>query len=133
MSPPSDPSPAPSLQQLLHELFNDAETLLLQQLSLLRAEFGEAIRSLMRGSIIMLIGLEIGIAGIVMLIGALIVGIAQFMPLWTACLVTGIFTTAVALTLILLARRELRRADFVPRRSGRVLRETMDWFGDELT
>jgi len=133
MSPPSDPSPAPSLQQLLRELFNDAETLLLQQLSLLRAEFGEAIRSLMRGSIIMLIGLEIGIAGIVMLIGALIVGIAQFMPLWTACLVTGIFTTAVALTLILLARRELRRADFVPRRSGRVLRETMDWFGDELT
>lgn len=133
MASPADQPQAPPLQKLLADLFHDAETLLFQQLALLRAEMSDALGQLLRGSVIMLIGLEIGVAGLVMLIGAVIVAAAQVMPLWLACIVVGAISLGVALLLIAAGRRRIASAGFMPQRVGRALRETRDWFEDELT
>ena len=126
------PPPQP-LQGLLRTLFSDAETLLLQQFALLRAELGEAADRLIQGSVILLIGVEVGLAGIVILITALIVLAANIMPLWVACISVAVLTLIAAAVLIVVGRRTIARAGLMPKRSGKILRETVDWFEDELT
>ncbi len=133
MTPPADQTHVSPLPKLLYDLFHDAETLLFQQLALLRAEMSEAVGQLLRGSVVMLIGLEIGVAGLVMLAGAVIVAVAHVMPLWLACVVVGVASLGVALLLIAVGRRRIAAAGFAPRRAGRALRETRSWFEDEFT
>jgi Putative Actinobacterial Holin-X, holin superfamily III len=123
----------PLLPKLLHDLFHDAETLLFQQVALLRAELSEAIVQLLRGSVLVLIGLEIGVAGLVMLIAALVIAVSQVVPLWFACILVGAVTLGAALILVAVGRRKIASAGFAPRRTERAWRQTREWFEDELT
>lgn len=133
MTAPTDQPQAPPVQKLLHDLFRDADALIFQQFALLRAELSEAIAQLLRGSAVVLIGIEIAVAGLVMLLGALTFAAARLMPPWLACLLVGTVALGVALALLTAGRREIASAGFVPRRSAKTLRQAKQWFEDEFT
>jgi hypothetical protein len=123
----------PGLAGLLTRLFRESETLLLQQLALVRAEIGENAGRLAGGVAVLLAGIIVCLMGGLALIAAVILLLSQVMALWAAAAVVGGVVTALGAGLVLYGRRLLARASLVPRQSWQVMRETGDWLRDELT
>ena len=124
---------APGLAALLARLFRDSETLLLQQLALLRAEMGENAGRLIGAVAVLLAGIAVALVGSLALVAAVILLLGRVMPLWAASAVVGVVVAALGAGLVLYGRRLLARASLVPRRSWQAVRETGDWLREELT
>jgi hypothetical protein len=133
----ADPNPAPphepGLAALLTRLFRESETLLLQQLALLRAEVGENAGRFATGAVLLLVGIVVCLIGGLALIAALILVLGKVMPLWAAAAAVGLAVCVLGAGLILYARRVIARASLVPRQSWQAVRETGEWLKDELT
>lgn len=127
------PPHPPGLTALLGQLFHDAETLLLQQFALLRAEMGENAGRMIGGVLVLLAGAAVALIGGLALIAAVILLLGRVMSLWAASALVGVAVAAIGMALILYGRRLVARASFVPRQSLQVLHETGDWLRDELT
>jgi len=127
------PPHEPGLAALLTKLFRDAETLLLQQLALLRAELGENAVRMIGGFLVLLAGAAVALIGGLALVAAAILLLGRVMPLWAASGLVGVAIIAVGIALILYGRRLIARASLVPRQSWQALRETGDWLREELT
>jgi hypothetical protein len=132
---PSGPCfpPEPGLTQLLKQLFGEAETLLLQELALVRAEMGENAGKLIGGVFVLLAGVAVTSIGGLALVAALILLLGLIMPLWLAAAVIGVAVAAIGAALMLYGRRVVARASLMPRRSWQSLRETSEWLREELT
>lgn len=127
------PPHEPGLAALLTKLFRDAETLLLQQLALFRAELGENAGRMLGGLLVLLAGSAVALIGGLALVAAIILLLGRFMPLWAASALVGAVFVAIGVALILYGRRRMARASLVPRQSWQALRETGDWLREELT
>jgi hypothetical protein len=125
--------PEPGLTQLLKQLFGEAETLLLQELALIRAEMGENAGKLVGGILVLLTGVAVASIGGLALVAALILLLGLAMPLWLAAAVVGIAVVVIGIGLALYGKRLVARASLVPRRSWQSLRETSEWLREELT
>lgn len=128
----SSSSHEPGLARLVKQLFVDAETLLLQELALFRAELGENAGKLVGGLLVLLAGVALALIGGLALVAALILLLGRLMPLWLASGIVGIATAAAGGALMLYGRRLMVRASLVPRQSWQSLRETGEWLREEL-
>jgi len=132
--PPESGSPGePTLAALLSQLFHDTETLLLQELSLLRAELGENAGRLLSGGLLMAAGLLALHVGGLALVAALALLLGYVVPLWLACALVGLPVAAAGVALVLRGRRMAISATLVPLRSVRAIRDTGHWLREELT
>jgi len=122
-----------SLATFLSRLFSDAETLLLQELALFRAELGENAGRLLGGALLALAGVLVVLIGILGLVAAVTILLSGIIPLWLACALVGLAVGAVGALLLLYARRLMQSVSFVPERTLQSLRETRDWADAELT
>jgi uncharacterized membrane protein YqjE len=122
-----------SLATFLSRLFSDAESLLLQELALFRAELGENAGRLLSGALLALAGVLVVLIGMLGLVAALTIMLSGIIPLWLACALVGLAVGAVGALLLLYARRLMQSASFVPARTLQSLRETRDWMHAELT
>lgn len=129
----SGASPNASLAALLSALFHDAETLLLQQLALARAELGENIGQFVGGGLVLLTGLAVALTGGLALVAALVLLLGYVMPLWAASALVGALLAAAGAAAILYGRRLMARATLVPRNALYSMRETGEWLREELT
>jgi hypothetical protein len=125
-------SPNDSLAGMLASLFKDAEILLLQELTLLRAEIAQQFRLLFRGTLSILAGVAIMLAGGMAVVAAAILALGSVVPYWAASLIVGIGMAAIGGMFVLFGRSQVRRADFVPRRTWQSLRESGEWLRDEF-
>ncbi|HXZ01176.1 MAG TPA: phage holin family protein [Stellaceae bacterium] len=123
----------PGLAALLARLFQESETLLLQQLALLRAEMGENAGRLIGGVTVLLAGAAVLLIGGCALVAAAILLLGRLLPFWAAAAVVGLAVAALGAALMLYGRRLVARASLVPRQSWQVMRETGDWLREELT
>jgi len=123
----------PGLAQLLGQLFHDAETLLLQELALIRAELGESAGNLVGGAFLALAGIVVSLIGGLAIVAAIIILLGEFLPLWISAGLVGVAALVAGTILILWGRRRLSRASLVPRHSWQALHETGDWLREELT
>ena len=128
----SSPQP-PGLAALLGQLFRDAETLLVQELALFRAELGENAGRLIGGLLVLLVGVAVTLVGALALVAALILLLGSLMPLWAAAALVGAVVAAVGIALVFYGRRLVARASLMPRRSWQSMRETGEWLREELT
>ena len=126
-------SPETGLAALLARLLRDSETLLLQQVALVRAELGENAARLIGAVAVLLAGVAVGLMGGLALVAAVILLLGRVMPLWAASALVGVVVTALGAGLVLYGRRLVARASLVPRQSWQVIRETGDWLREELT
>lgn len=132
-SPESAASGEPTLAALLSQLFHDAETLLLQELALFRAELGESVGRVLSGGVLMAAGLLALHVGGLSLVAALALLLGYVVPLWLACLLVGLPVAAVGAALVLYGRHMAASATIVPHRSLQAMRETGEWLREELT
>jgi len=126
-------SPEPGLAPLLKRLFDEAETLLLQEFALVRAEMGENAGKLLGGIVILLAGIAVTSIGGLVLVAALVLLLGLVMPLWAAAAVVGGAVAVIGVALVLYGKRVVARVSLVPRRSWQSLRETSEWLREELT
>lgn len=135
LSDKSGPSPShrSMLASLLSELFRDAETLLLQQLTLLRAETGEAVAQLVSGALISLLGIAVAFAGTLALIATVAIALAYIVPLWVASLLAGLAAGSTGVALFLRGRRLITEASLMPRQALRSWQQSEAWAREELT
>src|SRR5262249_42419634 len=73
-----------TLATVLGQLFRDAETLLLQELALFRAELGANAARLATGALVIAAGIAVALIGGLALVAALIALLGTVMPLWLA-------------------------------------------------
>jgi putative superfamily III holin-X len=121
-----------TLAALLGQLFRDAETLLLQELALFRAELGENAGRLAGGALFVVAGVAVSLIGGLAVVAALIVLLGAIMPFWLASALVGALFCGSGAALILYGRRLIARATLVPRQTWHSLRETGEWLGEEL-
>jgi hypothetical protein len=119
--------------ELLSELFREAETLLLQEFALFRAELGENAGRFAGGVLVMLAALLVVLIGAIGLLAAATLLLGQLMPIWLACALMGIMVIAGGVLLGLYGRRLIARAALMPERTLQSLRETGAWIREELT
>jgi hypothetical protein len=132
-SPESGSPGEPTLAMLLSQLFHDTETLLLQELSLFRAELGESAGHIISGGLLMAAGLLALHIGGLALIAALALLLGYVVPLWLACALVGLPVGAAGVALVLRGRHMVTSATLVPQRSVQAIRDTGDWLREELT
>lgn len=121
-----------SLVSLLLRLAHDAETLVLQELMLARAEFLATLAGLRDSSLLMAIGLLVAFVGLMALVASGILALSERMAPWLACLIVGGAVSVVGLGLTLYGKHRASKLDIVPRRTVRSLRDTEEWLKDEL-
>lgn len=132
-SPQSESLGGPTLAALLSQLFRDAETLLLQELALFRAELGESAGRVLWGGLLMAFGVLALHAGGLALVAALALLLGYVVPLWLACVLIGVPVAAAGVALVLQGRRVAATATVVPRRTVQAMRDTGEWLREELT
>lgn len=122
----------PSIRELLGELVQEVTLLLRQEIRLLKAEGSEKMSQIQGGAMSILSGLLLGFAALLILLQALVIGLANVMPAWLAAIVVGGVIALVALALIAAGKRNLEPGNLTPERTiksfrdtGRIMRESV--------
>jgi hypothetical protein len=113
-----------SLAAHLSELADETTTLFRSELELARAEMKEGVDEMKNGLV------WIGSSGAVMYAGGLLVlaavtlFIAKFIPLWGSALLVGIATLGAGYAMFARGKKDMKAENLVPRRTIRTVRET---------
>lgn len=130
-----------SLGRLFSDLFDEAQTLVRQEVELAKAEMSEKTDTLSRGAIAMAASLAILLAGAIVLLGALAVGLGvalgQFMDpeiaSWLGPLIVGVLAVVAGLVTFQSGRKKLSLRDGLkPRETLRSLEEDKAWLTNEM-
>jgi uncharacterized membrane protein YqjE len=122
-----------SLGELLSELTTDLSTLLRQEIELARVETMEKVSQALRSVISMVAGGLIAYTGVIGLVIAAIVGLAELMPLWLAALIVGALLVIVGVVLIQSGRSTLSQMSVVPEKTVESIREDAEMVKEKVT
>lgn len=115
-----------SVKSLLVELVNNTGRLVRQELQLVQVETSEKTSQALEGVFVIIGGLLIAFAALLVLLQALVVGLANFMEPWIASLIVGVLVAVVAFVLIKYGQNNLKAKNLAPRRTMRVMRDQKD-------
>lgn len=107
----------PSTAGLIRQLANEVSTLFSKEVALAKAEVNEAIDDAKKGSISMVAGASVLYAGVLFLLGAAVIGLAQVVELWLAALIVGGVTALVGLIMVQSGKKKLEAGSFKPERT----------------
>ena len=116
-----------SIGELFSQLANDTTTLVRQEVRLAKVELGQKAAQVGRQVGLIALGGAVAYAGLLALIAALIVLVAQYVPLWVSSLVIGLLVMGTG---YYLSRREidaLKQLDATPKATVETLREDKEW------
>lgn len=112
-----------SAASLLRQLMDDAALLVRKELALAASEIRESVDEAKRGSASLVSGGAVLYAGLLFLLGAAAMGLAQFMPLWAAVLTIGVVVTLIGFVMLRSGKKKLEPGNFVPERTTDSLRK----------
>lgn len=115
------------LGELFSELVSETRTLLRQEMTLVRTELSEKMVQIGKDAAAAGAGLVVLYTGVLVLVAALILGVANFIPLWLSALLIGILLEVVGVGLLLKARKDLTHMKMVPEKSAETVKETAQW------
>lgn len=114
------------LGMLFSDLFSGVTTLVRQELRLAQAEGSEKLTSAAIGVAAIFAGLLIANCALLILLQALVIALANYMPDWLAALVVGIAVALVAFIAIWQGKRQLSAEKLAPRRTIRTVRDSTE-------
>jgi len=113
-----------SLGELFTDLTRELTTLVRQELLLARTELGQKAVRVGRDVASVAIGGAVAYAGLLAIIAAVIIGLADLgLPWWLSALLVGVAVALVGYFLIQRGLSALRREDLTPRQTIETLRE----------
>jgi drug/metabolite transporter (DMT)-like permease len=115
-----------SVKSLLAELVNNVTRLVRQELQLVQVETSEKTSQALEGVFVIIGGLLLAFAALLILLQAVVVGLAEFVEPWLASLIVGVVVAAIAFALIKYGQNSLKASSLIPDRTIRVMREQKD-------
>jgi len=106
-----------SVVDTLTDLGRDVPELFRGEIRLFKAEMAESGTRLTQAAIGVVSGLLIATVALLVLVQALVLGLAEHMPGWLASVVVGVLLAAIALVLVLRGKRDLRPEALLPTRT----------------
>ena len=122
-----------SLAALLSSVVTDVLQLVRDELALVRADLGDRLRTAKDAALALFAGGLIACLGLVVLLEALVAGLAAHLPVWAASLLVGCTAIAIGLAMLLTASNRLRSEDWSMPRTRRSLRRVGQFAQPEET
>jgi hypothetical protein len=122
-----------SLGELFGDLSRDTTTLVRQELSLAKKEMTGTVAQLGKNAAMLAVGGAVVYAGLLALIAAAVIGLAQAWAWWLSALVVGIVVVAVGGLLILLGLKALRQVNPAPTQTLETLKEDAQWAKNQIS
>jgi hypothetical protein len=121
-----------SLKFLLRELIHEITALLRQEFRLAQAETGEKIERAQHSIIAMAAGLLLGFCGLLILLQAAVVALAEVMEPALASLLVGAVTIVIAYILLRQGQKGLSPSHMVPERTVDSMRQDRELVLDRV-
>jgi len=116
-----------SLGELFADLAQETSTLVRQEVALAKTELTQKASRVGRDVAMLVVGGAVAYAGLLVLLAAVVFGLATFMPNWLAALIVGLVVAAVGYFLVQRGRDALGREDLTPRQTIETLKEDAEW------
>jgi hypothetical protein len=121
-----------TLGDLFSELSRETSTLFRQEVRLAKTEATEKAKVIGKDVAFMAAGGAIAYAGFLVILGAIVVGLAFFMPLWLSALLVGIVVAAIGGFLAYKGLGDLRNAELAPKQTIQSLQEDKEWVKEQV-
>jgi len=131
-SPAKDDRP---LAGLLADLMSDLAELVQKEIQLARAELSEKLGQAGAGVVIVATGGLVAFAGLLVLLDAAVLGLAEALrqsPPWLPSLLVGVATLAIGAALLLHGKSKLKPENFTPRRMVESLRQDAEMIKEQV-
>jgi hypothetical protein len=116
-----------SLGQLFAELAQEMGTLVRQEMALATTEIGHKASSVGRQLGFLALGGAVAYAGLLAIVAAAVLLLAQVVPLWLSALLIGLLVAGIGYVLVQASLAALRNIDLTPRQTVRSLKEDVQW------
>jgi uncharacterized membrane protein YqjE len=116
-----------SIGELVSELIQEVRTLFRQELELFTVEMKEKMAIIARDAATIGLGGIVIYYGILVLLAALVLGLATVMPAWGAALLTATVLIMVGFAMVQRGRKELMQVEMKPVETTQTLKETVKW------
>lgn len=122
-----------SLGELLSELAGETGTLVRQEVALAQVELTQKAVSIGKNVGFLAVGAAVGYAALLAILTAVIVGLANFIPLWLSALIVGTGVGIAAFVLISSALKALKDTDMKPKQTVETLKEDAQWLRNQMS
>lgn len=125
--------PERSLGQLFADLMNDTRTLLQKEVQLAKVEVTEKVTRLGKDIASLAVGGAIAYAGLLALVAAAVMGLANIVPHWLAALIVGVVIAGIGVGMIQQGRKNLSLEKLSPRKTVESLQEDKQWVKEQIS
>jgi len=122
-----------SLGELFGDLSRDMSTLVRQEISLAKTEMTDKASRFGKNAAMLAVGGVILYAGLLALIAAAIIGLANALAWWLSALIVGIVVFVIGGLLILRGLKALQHAELVPTQTLETLKEDAQWAKNQIS
>ena len=131
-------APAPMSQErplgeLFGELASETGTLVRQEVKLATAEMTAKAKSAGKDAALIGAGGALAHAGLLLILGAIVLGLGTLIPMWAAALLVGLVVIGAGYALVQKGMSALRRIDPVPQQTVATIREDKQWVQKEMS
>ena len=116
-----------SIGQLFSELTSELRTLFRQELELFTTEMKEKSKVLAKDAAAIGVGAFVVYCGVLVLLAAMVLGLATVMPAWGAALVVAAVFLVAGFVLIQYGRKDLSHMEMKPEQTADTVKETVQW------
>ncbi|QXE91236.1 phage holin family protein [Geomonas subterranea] len=116
-----------SIGELVSELTGEVRLLFRQELDLFTAEMKEKVVALAKDAAAIGVGGVLLYTGLLVLVAAVVLGLATVMPAWGAALLVAFGLIATGAVLVLKGGKNAKEMDAKPEQTVGALKETVQW------
>lgn len=120
------------LGELFAELKQETQTLIKQEMTLVRVELSEKMSKILKDVVSLGVGGVLLYTGALTLVAAIVLGLGQLMPLWVSALLVAIVLLAVGAVLLMKGVKDLKQMKVAPEKTTESLKETSRWIKSEM-
>jgi cytochrome c biogenesis protein CcdA len=122
-----------SIGALISGLLQDIRLLFTQEIDLAKRELSQKVSAVSRNAVNIVLGAVLAIAGVFVLVAALVLVLALFMPAWVAALVLALLLIIVGGLILLMGVQKIRTMNYVPERTVRTVEEGVQRVKERVT
>jgi Flp pilus assembly protein TadB len=113
--------------ELISELTHELRTLLKQEMDLFRTEMQEKLIHFFKDAAAIGVGCALLYFGTLVLIAAIVLGVATFMPAWIAALLVATIFIVIGFVLVEKGRKDVTHMSMKPEKTKETFKETTKW------
>lgn len=123
----------PSLGDLFSNLTAETASLVRQEAALAQVELTNKATAVGKDLGYLVVGGAVGYAALLVLLGGIVMILANVVPMWASALIVAVIVGAVAFFLINSALAALRKIELTPRETVESIKEDAKWLKNQVT